>query len=459
MVEAVPGTDVSALPLAPPNPLPYLQQLKVIRTYHTGTEVLRAAGGTVTRITLAPSWITPPLVLVCSPQGAHDVLGRTDGLVDKALPIFDEIRRVLGGNLFTFNHDAWMPRRRTLQPIFTKKHVAQFATHMAQAAERLPDHWADGAEVDLDAEVHALTLRALGRSILGLNLDERADAVGPAVRTALKYCADRGVRPFRAPAWLPTPARRRARAASATVHRLAAEILATCRADETVDAPLVHALMAAKDPETGQPLSDGQICDELVLFMLAGHDTTATALTYAFWALGRHPQLQDRVAAEVAELGDRLLTPADVPRLPFTRQVLQEALRLCPPAPTNPRMVMADIAVDGFRVPRGTVAIIGIYAMNRDPALWDDPLTFDPERFSPQHCKGRGRWQFLPFGGGPRSCIGEHFAMLEATLGLAAVIRRVEIRSLDEDFPLAVPFTMVAGAPIRARVQTRTGTS
>ena len=281
MVETVLRVDIAALPPVPNNPLPYRQQVTAIRTYFTGTEALRDAGGPVTRCKLAPKWITPPIVVVTSPKGAHDVLGRTDGFVDKALPIYDEVRRILGGNVFDFTHDAWLPRRRALQPVFTKQHVARFAGHMAEAAEGLPMRWPDGAEVDLDSECHALTLRALGRSVLGLDLDKRAEAVGPALRTALKYCADRAYRPMRAPHWLPTPARRRALAASAALHRLAAEILHACRADPTVDAPLVHALIAATDPETGQPLSDAQICHELVLFMLAGHDTTATTLVEA----------------------------------------------------------------------------------------------------------------------------------------------------------------------------------
>ena len=315
--------------------------------------------------------------------------------------------------------------------------------------------WRDGAEVDLDSECRALTLRVLAARCLAWTSTSAPSAAGAACGPPRRYsliaptgqCAPHvGCRPPRAGAPL---------AASATLHRLADEILHACRADPTVDAPLVHALIAATDPETGQPLSDAQIRHELVLFMLAGHDTTATTLTYAFWALGRHPDLQDRVAAEVAALGDRPLTPDDLPRLDYTVQVLHEALRLCPPASVTPRMVMRDIDVDGYRVEAGTVAIVGIYAMHRDPALWDHPLVFDPDRFSPENSKDRDRWQYLPFGGGPRSCIGDHFAMLEATLALATIIRRAEIRSLDADFPLAVPFTMVAGGPIRARIHTR----
>jgi cytochrome P450 len=192
-----------------------------------------------------------------------------------------------------------------------------------------------------------------------------------------------------------------------------------------------------------------------VLFMLAGHDTTSTTLTYALWALGHHRDLQDQMVDEVAELGDRPLTPEDVPRLGYTVQVLHEALRLCPPGASAVRLVMQDIEVDGYRVEAGTFAVVGIYAMHHDPALWDDPLAFDPDRFSPQRSKGRSRWQYLPFGGGPRSCIGDHFAMLEATLALATIVRSAEIRSLDDDFPLATPFTVVAAAPIRARVHSR----
>ena len=315
--------------------------------------------------------------------------------------------------------------------------------------------WGDGAEVDLDTECRKLTLRALGRSVLGLDLDERADAVGPALRSALKWVADRALRPLNAPRWLPTPAQRRARAANTTLHQLAGEILSAARTDPTRDAPLVRALMAATDPQTGQPLSDAEICDELVVFMLAGHDTTSTTLTYALWALGHNSQLQDRAADEVVQLGDRPLTPDDVPRLGYTLQVLHEALRLCPPAASLTRLIMQDIAVDGYRVEAGTFAVVGIYAMHRDPELWEDPLTFDPDRFSPQRSKGRSRWQYLPFGGGPRSCIGDHFAMLEATLALATIVRQARITSLDDNFPLATPFTVVAAAPIRARVHPR----
>jgi cytochrome P450 len=455
MVDTQDTAGVASLPLAPKNPLPYWQRVKALRSFHTGTETLRDAGGPVTRFNVAPKWLLPPMVLATSPRGIRDILGRKDDFVEKTI-LHREMRQLLGENLFDLTHEDWLPRRRALQPVFTKQHVSQFGGEMAQAAEMVAGGWVEGAEVDLDAQCRRLTLRALGRSVLGLDLDERADALGgEPLRVAVKYITDRALRPVRAPGSLPTPARQRARAASNVMRQLAAQILQACRADPDHDAPLVHALISATDHATGRALTDNEICDELIIFLIAGHDTTATTLTYALWALGHDPKLQERVAAEVAELGDRELTPDDMPRLTYTVQVLHEALRLCPPGATGARMAMKDIEVDGYRVEAGTMLLFGIYAVQRDPALWDDPLTFDPDRFSPENSKGRDRWQYLPFGGGPRSCIGDHFAMLEATLALATIVRRARIQSVDDDFPLAVPFTMVAGGPIRARVHAR----
>ncbi len=452
---AEPKRDVAALPLAPKNPLPYRERLKAIREFHTGTNKLRDAGGPVTRVTLGPRWLIPPIVLATSPQGIRDILSVRDGSVDKTSAVATELRRLLGGNLFVLPHTEWLPRRRTLQPVFTRQRVRQFGGHMAEAAEIVCATWREGAEIDLDAQCRTLTLRALGRSVLGLNLDERSDAIAEPLRVATSYAVRRALRPLRAPAWMPTPARRRARAAAAAIRELADEILRACRADAGREAPLVHALIAATDPETGKSLSDDEIRDEMIIFLFAGHDTTTTTLTYALWALGHHPDLQERVAAEAAGLSDRQLTPDDVARLGFTVQVLQEALRLCPPGPTGTRMATRDLEVAGYRVPAGTTLAFGRMAVQTDPGLWDDTSRFDPDRFGPEHANSRDRWQYVPFGGGPRSCIGDHFAMLEATLALATIVRRVEIESLSDDFPLAVPFTMVAAAPIRATIRLR----
>jgi cytochrome P450 len=446
--------DVRSLPLVPRNPLPLWQLLKAVRNLDKGQEPIRDAGGPITRVQFGPKWLYPPIVAVMSPAGIRDVLGRNDAYSERCI-IHEEVRQMAGDSLFVLPNEQWRPRKRALQPVFTKQYVRNFGGHMSRAAQGFVDRWHDGGEVDLDVECRGVAMQSLGRSVLGIDLNERGDVIAQHMHVASSYTADRALRPVRAPRWLPTPARRRARAAVASMRRVTDDILAACRADPTRDAPLVQALIAATDPETGQPLSDDDISNDLLIFMLAGHDTTSTALTYALWVLGHHPQVQDRVAAEAAEIGDRELTPEDVPQLEYTVAVLHEALRLCPPAAGVGRLAVHDIAVDGYRVEAGSLIAVGIYALHRDPALWDDPLVFDPDRFSAENSKGRDRWQFIPFLGGGRPCIGEHFARLETTLALGTIIRALEIRSVDKDFPVDVPFTTVAKGPIRAHVSPR----
>jgi len=434
--------------------MPLRQTMKALRNFHTGPEVLRDAGGPVTRLKFAPSWVMPEIVITTSPQGAHDVLGISDAIVERNT-LHHEMRGLIGANLFVVPHDEWLPRRRLLQPLFTKKHVRDYGGPMAEAAESIAASWGTSGEVDLDVQCRRLTLRALGRSVLGLDLDEQADRIAEPLQIMVKYVADRGANPLRPPSWVPTPARRRARAASAELRALAADVLKACRAAPDLDAPLVRALVTATDPATGQGLSDDEIRDELIVFMGAGHDTTATTMAYTLWQLGRHPDLQDRVRAEVDAIGDRQLTPDDIGSLGYTMQVLHEALRLCPPGAMNGRLAMQDIEVDGYRVKAGTFVTVGVYALQRDPRLWDRATEFDPDRFAPELAKRIDRWQYLPFGAGPRTCVGDHFAMLELVLAVATIVQHNEIRSLEAEFPMATPFTTVAAAPIRARVTRR----
>lgn len=425
------------------------------RKWYPDLPLLSGADSRAARNILVHTRKRSHLVFITTPQGAHDLLVRDDGTAERAVtPMSCELRNLIGDNLIVVPHLDWARRRRALQPIFAEQQVPRFAGHMAELAQQVARRWADGTEVDLDSQCRALTLRALGRSVLGAELDGRTEMVGPALRTTVKWVGDRAVRPINLPRWLPTPGQRRARGASVVLHELATYILQACGASQVPDVPLVRAMMRAADPQTGEPLSNRAICDELVSLLIAGHGTTSSALSYAMWALGQHQDLQERVAIEVGRLGDRQLTHQDVPRLSYTVQVLHEALRLSPPVPAVGRFVMKDIEVDGRRLQAGTHAVVAIHAIHRDPALWEDPLKFDPDRFSPERSAGRSRWQYLPFGGGPRACIGNHFAMLEATLALATIIRQIEIRSLD-DFPTITPFIGVAAGPIRALVRQR----
>lgn len=446
--------DVATLPLVPQNPLPLRERMKAAREYHVGQVLLRESGGSITRVPLGPKWLAPSIVFVMSPAGARDVLARNHDWCDRT-EVHRQVRLVLGDNLAGLPNMPWLPRKRTLQPVFTKQRVRTFGAHMSQAATMVANSWQDDSQIDLDAQARTLTMRVLGRSVLGVNLDQRAESLSEPLSVALKYAADRGMRPVRAPLWLPTRARRRVRHAVATLQQLADDVLELCRRDPSHDSPLVRALIEATDPETGQALSDSDIRADLIAFMIAGHDTSATTLAYALWALGRHPSIQDRVAAEARAIGVHELTPDDLPRLSYTVQVIREALRLCPPVVVAGRTALRDIEVDGYRVEADSMVLVGIFGMQRDPELWPNPTRFDPSRFESGNMSTRDRWSFIPFGSGARSCIGDHFAMLEITLALATIIRDTEIQSLDDDFPLAVPFTMVAASRIPARVKRR----
>jgi cytochrome P450 len=198
----------------------------------------------------------------------------------------------------------------------------------------------------------------------------------------LTYITTRALRPIRAPKAVPTPARHRFREALGCIHAAIDEAITASSTDPDHDSELIRLLLAARDPNTDRTLTRDEVVSNLAVFLIAGHDTTSTTLTYALWALGHHPEHQERVATEVTTLGDRPLTVEDLPALPFTVQVIHEALRLCPPAAAIIRLATQDTVVDGYRIDKGTNLLVGIYALHRDPALWDDPETFDPDRFS-----------------------------------------------------------------------------
>jgi cytochrome P450 len=449
------STDLPTLPPVPVVPLSYRQRIAALQQPHTGCETFRDAGGPVTEVRIAPRRLAPPFIVVTSPSGARDVLTATYPLVDRDFPFMTEQRHINGGSLLNFPHAEWVSRRRMLQPVFTKQRIADLTTQMYEIASESARSWNDGAVIDLDRDSRRITMRVLGRSIMGFEPGQATDELVDPLRRVSGYIADRQRAPVRLPRWVPTPARREAIALNRHAHELAAKILHDCRTDPGLQAPLVRAMIEATDPETGQPLSDEDICHELVIFLASGLETTATTLAYALWALGRHTEIQDRVAAEIVAVDDEQLRTDPRRHLPYTVSVLQEALRLGGPTPAIMRIAREDMAVDGYRVPRGGLLMVGVYALHRDPRLWHEPLEFNPDRFSAELSRARDRWQFLPFGAGPRSCIGEQFALTAATLELASVLRHWELASGEPEFPMSAPLTIVPDGPIPAVVRAR----
>ncbi|MCX8555941.1 cytochrome P450 [Mycolicibacterium mucogenicum] len=446
------ATDVTRLPPAPDVPLSLRERIAAIQVAHSGCETFRDAGGPVTTVRIAPKWMMPPIVAVTSPQGARDVLTATYPAVDRDFPFMTEQQKLNGGSLLNFSHKDWVGRRRMLQPVFTTARIAELNEQMYDIATDAATSWRDGSEIDLDQESRRITMRVLGRTIMGFETGSYTDELVDPLRRISKYIADRGRAPVKLPSWVPTRERRFAVRFNKVAHDLAAQILRDCRTDPQLSAPLVRAMMEARDPETAEPLTDEEICHELVIFLASGLETTATTLAYALWALGRHREIFDRVAAEVSAVDEAALRTNPRSHLPYTVSVIQEALRLGGPTPAVMRIARQDMAVDGFRVEAGSMLMVGVYAMHRDPQLWDRPLEFDPDRFSGG--RSRMQWQFLPFGGGPRSCIGEFFALTAATLELASIVRHCRLTSRNATFPITAPLTIVPDGPIPALVQT-----
>lgn len=446
------ATDVGRLPPAPDVPLSLRERIAAIQVAHSGCETFRDAGGPVTTVRIAPKWIMPPIVAVTSPQGARDVLTATYPAVDRDFPFMTEQQKLNGGSLLNFSHREWVGRRRMLQPVFTTARIAELNGQMYDIAADAATSWRDGSEIDLDQESRRITMRVLGRTIMGFEPGSYTDELVDPLRRISKYIADRGRAPVKLPSWVPTRERRFAVRFNKVAHDLAAQILQDCRTDPELSAPLVRAMMEARDPETSEPLTDEEICHELVIFLASGLETTATTLAFALWSLGRHPDIYDRVAAEVSSVDEAALRTNPRSQLPYTVSVIQEALRLGGPTPGVMRIARQDMAVDGFRVEAGSMLLVGVYAMHRDPELWDSPLEFDPDRFSAG--RSRMQWQFLPFGGGPRSCIGEFFALTAATLELASIVRHCRLTSRESTFPITAPLTIVPDGPIPALVQT-----
>lgn len=342
-------------------------------------------------------------------------------------------RSLLGQGLLTSEGDHHLRQRRLAQPAFHRDRVASMAATMVADAERTADRWRHGMEVDATREMNRLTLAIAGRTLLGVDVEGEADEIGRALTEALGLF-DRLYNPFAALLdRIPVPGTvrmRRARARlDATIYRAIAERRASTEARDD----LLGMLLAARDEEgDGGGMSDVQLRDELLTLFLAGHETTANALAWTWHLLALHPAAEARLHEELrAVLGGRAPSVDDYPRLPFTRAVLAESMRLHPPAWTVGREPLEDFEAGGYRVRAGTIVLMSPWIVHHDARWWDEPYAFRPERWmAPDFEASLPRFAYFPFGGGPRKCIGEGFAWMEGVLALATLARRWRLRPL-----------------------------
>ncbi|MGQ0646882.1 MAG: cytochrome P450 [Gemmatimonadaceae bacterium] len=363
--------------------------------------------------------------LISHPDFVREVLVTNQRNFKKGRAL-ERARILLGDGLLTSEGDMHRRQRRMIQPEFHRQHIARYAEAMVAIADRRTGLWRDGVSFDMHREMSALALSIAGTTLFGAEVEHEAGDIGAALDATFGTFMRTFYMPFGDVVLrLPIPSSRRfwegVRRVEETVFRLIAE-----RRSSGEDKPdLLSLLLRARDTEgDGAGMTDEQVRDEVLTFFLAGHETTANALTWTWYLLAQHPDAADRMAAESHDCGDRALTADDVARLPFTRMVLAESMRLYPPAWTVARRALGSFELGGYTIPAHGLVVMSQWVVHRDDRWWPEPDRFEPERHSPDAAASRPKFAYFPFGGGARMCIGEHFAWMEGVLVLATIARR-----------------------------------
>lgn len=379
-------------------------------------------------------------VVLNHPRHAQHVLRDRVQNYRKGGVMWDTLRDILGNGLPLSEGDIWLRRRRMMQPHFDRQRLAGLAELMLAEIDRALTTWApsaDGRSFDLLPAFNDLTLRVVTSTLFGAEipaeiLAEIRGSITHVTDNILPHSVLHGV-----PAWLPVPGRRRFRAAQARYERLVYDVIADVRRRGGEDAPhLLAMLVNMVDAETCERMTDRQVHAEVATFFLAGYDTTALTLTWTVDELLHRPDVARTLIAEVDRvLAGRAPTPADLPRLTYTRMVLQEILRVRPPAYWLPRIAVADDEIDGHTIAAGANIVIVPYIYHRHPEFWPDAGAFIPERFAPDHpaAKSRHSCAWMPFGAGQRVCIGREFALMEATFALARLVQRYQLSAVSSE--------------------------
>ncbi|MFJ7261331.1 cytochrome P450 [Streptomyces globosus] len=413
--------------------------------------------GDVVRISAGPPGLRQDLYCVFSAEGAQQVLASESANFRKDNPFYQEIRDSFGNGLLTSQDADYLRQRRLVQPLFTRRRVDGYAAAVAAetrttlaAWERAPD-----GVVDVSEAMMQLALRAVARILFGTDVDTTVDVVDRCFPVITEYVLRRGYSPVNIPRSWPTPGNRRAAEALEELYGVCDRIIAERRSggEAAQGEDLLGLLSAASSSEDGA-FDAAELRDQVLIFLLAGHETTATSLAYSLHLLALHPEQQALAREEVARvLGDREPEAADLERLPYLTRVLKEAMRLYPAAPVIGRNSVAATEICGYAVPGGANVILAPWVTHRHPRYWPDPERFDPDRFTPEAEADRPRYAWFPFGGGPRACIGQHFSMLESVISLAVLLRAYEFEAVDRDVPLSAGITLRTHGALRCRVR------
>ncbi|MCU0513718.1 MAG: cytochrome P450 [Anaerolineae bacterium] len=370
----------------------------------------------------------------------------------------DRLRDSIGHGILTLEGSDWRQQRRLLQPTYTPGGIRQFASIMTDEAEAAIARWRStaGQPVDINEAMTRITMRVISRAIFGIDLDEGFREVALALHGLLDYTSTGSSSLFVMPLFLPTPANQRLKRNQKIVRDFIFQIIERRRRQGPGE-DLLSLLMSIIDEDTGQPMTDDQLHDEILITFFAGHETTASLLTWTWYLLAQNPAVEARLYDEVTQvLAGRAPTLEDLGRLTYTRMVLEETLRLYPPVPLLARDAAQDDTLAGYPIKAGTLVVTPLFLTQRHPDYWERPEAFYPEHFTPEQVEQRPRYAYLPFGAGQRVCLGIHFARMEAAILLAHLAQHYRLR-LAQPFDGRTQFVGVIrpAGPILMQVEAR----
>ncbi len=399
------------------------------------------------------------LHLFSHPDLAEEILVQQ---ADRFVKVYDPRRPVglalvLGNGLVTGSGEVWKRHRRIIQPVFHRSRMGVMADRMAQVGEQRIAGWAgrEGQPVDIAAEMMQLALEVISQTMFTTSMAQHIEHISRALRVSLKYAFDSFHNPLRFPSWVPTQRNREFRSVMQFMDELIYGLLAERRQSGTQHGDLLDLLLQARDDETGEGLSDQELRDEALTIFAAGHETTANALAWTWYLLATHPEAKARFHEEVDRvLQGRMPSAGDLQHLPYTRAIFDESLRLYPPAPAVQRKAATNATVGGLPLPASALVLVGTYNLHRHPAFWPDPEQFLPERWLNGE-REAARYAYLPFGAGPRACVGIHFASVEGPLLLALIGRRYDLQLAQKSVEPELMVTLRPKGGIRMMLNPR----
>ncbi len=425
-------SDLLSVPSSPQQSIPTLKTLNSLRAFQrsplTFLSTLTQQYGNMVQIKL---FIWPTLI-INHPDYIKRVLQENYVNYDKNVPIFNVFRPLLGNGLVTnYGGENWLRQRRLMQPAFHRQRITAIGTIISAATESMLRRWEIFAQkqqpLDVAEEMMHLTLQIVGKALFNSDINEQANAFGQAFLQVNGFLMEHFNHPF-PPLSIPTTRNRRFKVALRTLDAVVYDILRQRRQSKEDYGDLLSMMMEARDEETGEGMSDKQLRDEIMTLLVAGHETVANALAWSWYLLTQNSQAEERLHTELDQvLAGRAPTVEDLAKLPYSRMIFEETMRLYPPVWIIMRKALKDDEIGGYHIAAKSYILWSTYAMHRHPDFWERPEDFVPERFTAERVANRPRHAYIPFSHGPRICIGNSFAMTEAHLIIAAIAQRYRL--------------------------------